>query len=141
MANLFVKCPNCGTTHFFNILSKTMQVCPECEYHHKLDAPTRLKYTVDKGSFEEFDKKLRSDDPLDFPEYVNKLKVAQKKRATLGFLASYLWFGICIVIMDTRFIMASMGLLLAKNFIEYATNNGCQLFFCGFRRLRGRIYF
>ncbi|HBD93058.1 MAG: acetyl-CoA carboxylase subunit beta [Spirochaetes bacterium GWF1_31_7] len=128
MSNLFIKCPSCGTTHFSNILAKSLFVCPECAFHHKLDAPSRLKYTIDKGTFEEFDKKMRSLDPLSFPEYEEKLKIAHKQTgqnsAVVSGKAKIGGLDTVIVVMDTRFIMASMGSVVGEKItraFEYAT--------------------
>lgn len=130
MSSLFIKCPSCGTTHFSNILAKTLFVCPDCSFHHKLDAPIRLKYTVDKGTFEEFDKKMKSMDPLEFPQYEEKLKAAHKQTglnsAVVSGKAKMGGVDITIVVMDTRFIMSSMGSVVGEKItraFEYATAN------------------
>ena len=128
MANLFIKCPECGTTHFNKILSKTLFVCPECGFHHKLTSMVRLKYTIDKGSFSEFDRKMRSMDPLNFPGYDDKLKNVIKQTgsysAVIAGEAQIKGEPVVVMVMDTRFIMASMGSVvgekIAKGF-EYAT--------------------
>lgn len=130
MKPLFVKCPDCGTPHFINILSKQLHVCPDCGFHHRVDAPTRIKYTVDKGTFEEFDKKMRSQDPLAFPGYDEKLKTYMKSTNTNSAVVT----GkgkidgeeTVIVVMDSRFIMASMGSVVGEKItraFEYATEH------------------
>jgi acetyl-CoA carboxylase carboxyl transferase subunit beta len=134
MANLFIKCPNCGTTHFENILSRSLYVCPECDFHHRLDAPTRIKYTVDKGTFKEMDKKLKSADPIDFPSYDEKLKTAMKEtglnEAVICGTAEIETQPVVLVVMDTRFIMASMGSVVGEKItraFEYATKNALPI--------------
>ncbi len=118
MNGLFIKCPECGTTHFRNILAKSLYVCPDCGFHHKLDAATRIKLTVDKNTFEEFDKKMKSVDPLSFPEYEEKLKEAAKSTgqnsAVVTGKAKIGGADTVVVVMDTRFIMASMGSVVGE---------------------------
>lgn len=130
MSSLFIKCPNCGVTHFQSILSKSLFVCPECEFHHRIDSNARIKYTVDKGTFKEFDKKLKSVDPLSFPSYEEKLKIAMKEtninEAVVYGTAEIDKNKCVLVVMDTRFIMASMGSVVGEKItraFEYATEN------------------
>ena len=138
MPNLFIKCPNCGTTHFENILSRAFYVCPECNFHHRIDSDKRVKYTVDKGSFKEMDKKIKSGDPIDFPFYEEKLKVAMKdtglNEAVVYGPASIEGLPLTLVVMDTRFIMASMGSVVGEKIaraFEYATSHNLPIvIFC-----------
>ncbi len=130
MSNLFIKCPSCGTTHFQNILAKHQYVCPECQFHHRMNCWTRVNITADKGSFKEFDKKLKSVDPLGFPQYEDKLKAAIKAS---GENEALLWgtgrieeMPVVIFVMETRFIMASMGSVVGEKLtraFEYAIEN------------------
>ncbi|HOV14193.1 MAG TPA: acetyl-CoA carboxylase, carboxyltransferase subunit beta [Spirochaetota bacterium] len=138
MPNLFIKCPNCGTTHFENILSRALYVCPDCDFHHRIDSEKRIKYTIDKGSFKEFDKKMRSGDPIGFPQYEDKLKIAMKEtglnEAVVSGTATIDGNLLTLVMMDTRFIMASMGSVVGEKIsraFEYATANNLPIvIFC-----------
>jgi acetyl-CoA carboxylase carboxyl transferase subunit beta len=130
MSNLFIKCPNCGTTHFQKILDKNLYVCPECSFHHGMNYTQRIHITTDKGSFREFDKKLKSADPLSFPVYEEKLKTAMKNtginEAVVCGSAKIEEIQIVIFVMDTRFIMASMGSVVGEKItraFEYAIEN------------------
>ncbi len=150
MSNLFIKCPNCGVTHFQSILVKSLYVCPECEFHHSIDSASRIKYTVDKGSFHELDKKLQSIDPLNFPNYDEKLKSSMKatnmNEAVVTGTAAIEENPCVIVVMDTRFIMASMGSVVGEKItraFEYATENKLPIIiFCasGGARMHEGIY-
>ena len=130
MANLFIKCPNCGTTHFQNILAKYQYVCPECQFHHKMNAWTRINITIDKGTFKEIDKKLKSTDPFNFPEYEDRLKKAMKEtgenEAVLCGEGKIEENPVALFVMETRFIMASMGSVVGEKItrlFEYAIQN------------------
>lgn len=136
--NLFIKCPNCNTTHFQNILSKNLYVCPDCNFHHKMHSWSRIKITVDKGSFKEFDKKMKSIDPLGFPKYEEKLKVAIKNtghnEGVMCGSAKIEKIPIVLIVMEPRFIMASMGSVVGEKItraFEYAAENGIPVIaFC-----------
>lgn len=138
MANLFIKCPQCGTTHFQKILERTQYTCPECDHHHRMHAWSRIKITVDKGSFKEFDKRLKSIDPLGFPKYADRLKRAIKEtgenEAVLCGSATIEKNPVAMFVMETRFIMASMGSVVGEKItrtFEYAIENNLPVIgFC-----------
>jgi acetyl-CoA carboxylase carboxyl transferase beta subunit len=139
LKDLFIKCPSCGITHFQKILMKSQFICPECNFHHRIGSLLRIKYTVDKGSFKEKDKKIKSVDPLGFPKYADRTKLAVK---TTG-LNDALVYGTAtidgvstvVVIMDTNFIMGSMGSVVGEK-ITRAFELGIEkslpvIIFCG----------
>lgn len=60
-------------------LDRNGRVCPHCGKHYRLAATDRIGFTFDKGSFVEIDADLSSADPLEFPEYQDKLLSAIAK--------------------------------------------------------------
>lgn len=76
---LWNKCPRCGDISFARDVERNLNVCPKCEYHHKLRARERLDLTVDEGSFVEIDANITSVDPLCFPDYADKIGRARAK--------------------------------------------------------------
>lgn len=130
MSSLFIKCQNCGTTHFQKILVKHKYVCPECNFHYRIDSWSRIDITVDKGSFKEFDKKLKSLDPLGFPKYEERVKQAIREtglnEAVVCGTAKIEKKDIVLIVMEPNFIMASMGSVVGEKItraFEYAINN------------------
>ena len=87
--------------------------CPNCRYHARLTAKERLQITADANSFVEYDAELESLDPLSFPNYAEKVAQLQEKTG----LKDAVLTGECtiqgsravIIIMDSHFMMASMG--------------------------------
>lgn len=71
---LMNKCSKCGSIQYSKELDKNLKVCPACGYHMRLNAMDRIRYTLDEGSFTEYDEDLVSVDPLNFPGYINKLE-------------------------------------------------------------------
>ena len=81
---LWTKCPACSAILFMPELERNLRVCGKCGYHYRLGWKERLVITADEGSFEGLDSDLRSADPLDFPDYQQKL--AKGRAAILAYL-------------------------------------------------------
>ena len=85
---LWKRCPGCQATIFRKEAEKRLNVCPECDYHFRVDARTRIKQLNDPGTFEEFLADLESSDPLEFTDripYKQRLQeVKGKWRAQLS---------------------------------------------------------
>ena len=69
---LWNKCPKCGEISFARDVERNLNVCPKCDHHHRLPARQRIELTADPDSFREFDEKMKSLDPLEFPNYAAK---------------------------------------------------------------------
>jgi len=121
-AGLWTKCPSCGEILFKKELEKNLQVCPKCNHHYRLGAMERLAITVDEGSFEEFATELRSQNPLDFPDYEAKI---EKGRANSGLedgmvvgRASIGGFPVVIGVVDFAFMGGSMGSVYGEKVVR-----------------------
>ena len=129
--NLLFKCPRCGNVVFMEEFNAGLKVCPNCSYHARISCQERLDLTVDRGSFVEYDADLRSVNPLGFEGYEDKIAAAQEKTG----LKEAVITGECtirtrkcvIIIMDSRFMMASMGSVVGEKVtraFERATEKG-----------------
>ena len=81
--NFWTKCPGCEEMIFHRQLEENLQLCPNCDYHLKLDAKTRVKSLFDDGSlnFIKLEKQIHTD-PLKFRDvkkYSDRLKDARAK--------------------------------------------------------------
>jgi acetyl-CoA carboxylase carboxyl transferase subunit beta len=79
--NVFVKCEECDAPLYKRDLEESLQVCPHCNYHFRLDAPSRLALLFDDKTYEELDAEVISLDPLEFVDtkpYPERLKQAQR---------------------------------------------------------------
>ena len=74
-----IKCPSCGNIMEKRALGK-LRICPKCAKLFRMNAKDRIKYIVDKDSFEEFDVNMESKNPLNFPDYISKVKSLQKEQ-------------------------------------------------------------
>lgn len=110
--NKWVKCPGCRQAIYIKNLGDA-RICDHCGYTFRIGARERLRLTVDPGSFEEWDSDVVTEDPFNFPGYPEKIKQLQEKTK----LKEAVLIGKAIVgrqvtaigVMDTRFMMASMG--------------------------------
>jgi len=76
---LWTKCSGCSKTIYNKNLEKNLKVCPECGYHFYLRGEERINITLDEASFSEYNSNIYSDNPLDFPEYEEKLTKGEEK--------------------------------------------------------------
>ena len=124
------KCPRCQGTSPLSKYEELRRVCPKCNYHGRLSSTERIAITVDKDSFREINGKMRGADPLDFPDYAEK---QAELRASTGLneavitgTASIKGTPVVIGVMDSRFMMGSMGSVVGEKItraFEYATEH------------------
>lgn len=128
--NMWAKCPNCKRTLYTKDMGAE-KVCPYCSYSFRIGAWERLALTVDEKSFEEWDNDLRTKDPLNFPDYLEKIAAMQEKtelnEAVLTGKATIDGQELGIGVMDANFIMGSMGTIVGEKItrlFERATEQG-----------------
>ena len=125
------KCPRCQDTSPLSKYEELHRVCPKCNYHGRLSSKERIAITVDKESFKEFDKDMKSLNPLDFPEYDEKQQELRDSTevndAIVTGTATIKGSPVVIGVMDSRYMMGSMGSVVGEKIaraFEYATENG-----------------
>jgi acetyl-CoA carboxylase carboxyl transferase subunit beta len=133
----WVKCEDCGDTIYKKTLDENFKVCSKCNFHFTLSAYERISQFVDEGSFEEFDKDMKSGDPLGFKgpkAYPVKLEEDQKATgmtdACVIGKALLEKKTIALGVTDSRFIMGTMGQVVGEKItrvVEYATKNKLPL--------------
>lgn len=114
---LFSKCPACKVILYKNDLGLE-KTCQHCSYNFRITAQERLALTVDDSSFEELFTGIKTKNPLDFPNYLEKLAAIRQKtgldEAVLTGKATIGGQPVAIGIMDSNFIMASMGTVVGE---------------------------
>lgn len=118
---LWVRCNNCGAMVYRRILEEELHVCPECDYHHRVDARTRVRQLNDPETFEEFLPNLESSDPLRFTDrisYRDRLRKVRKDTGESeaiivgkGFIKGR---PVIMGVMNPNFIMGSMGSVVGE---------------------------
>lgn len=114
---LFAKCPACKHMIYKKDLGLA-KICPTCSYNFRISAKERLALTVDEGSFQEYFTDIETTDPLNFPGYLDKLAKAKAAtgldEAVLTGKALIKQQTVALGIMDSHFIMASMGTVVGE---------------------------
>ncbi len=124
-------CKQCGTEIPYSKYIENSCICTECGAYFRMRAVERLDATVDKGSFQEIDRKLKSKNPIDFPEYAEKLEKAEKtsglNEGVVCGTAKIDGMDCALFIMDSAFMMGSMGTVVGEKItrlFEKATSLG-----------------
>ena len=111
-------CKACGTEIPYETYLANQCVCPSCGAYFRMRAAERLAITVDAGSFSEIDKKLKSKDPIGFPDYAQKLEKAEKvsglNEGVVCGTAKIDGNDCALFIMDSSFMMGSMGTVVGE---------------------------
>lgn len=117
-ADVWHKCKHCEAMVYRKDFEQNLKVCPRCGYHERIGAWERLGITVDDGSFVEWDADLEPVDPLNFPEYAEKVRRDQQrtnlKDAALTGKATIEGMPVAIGITDFNFMGGSMGSVVGE---------------------------
>lgn len=108
-----VVCPACKKELIKATVVKKKYVCYECGHYFRVRAKNRIKMVADAGSFEAWGEELTTGNPLNFPEYEDKVAQTQEKTG----LKEGVTIGKCTIygeqtvlgVIDARFMMGSMG--------------------------------
>ncbi|MGJ7920444.1 acetyl-CoA carboxylase, carboxyltransferase subunit beta [Neobacillus sp. LXY-4] len=115
---IMIKCPKCKKNMYTKELVKNLKVCLHCSYHFPLNSRERLESFVDEGSFEEINQNMVSTNPLQFPDYLEKLEADRAKtginEAVVTGMAKINNFSAVVAVMDSTFRMGSMGSVVGE---------------------------
>lgn len=125
-AGLMTKCDHCGQIYYRKEMEKNLFVCPNCDHHHQMRAWSRIDSLFDDNSFKEWDKDLMTANPLDFPEYLEKVASDQKKtrlnEAVVTGTGTIDGQSVAFAVMDSRFRMGSMGSVVGEKIARAIEN-------------------
>ncbi|QHS22999.1 acetyl-CoA carboxylase carboxyltransferase subunit beta [Virgibacillus sp. MSP4-1] len=123
---LMKKCPHCKQIFYRKELDNQLQVCPNCGHHHQLSSRERIDMLFDADSFEEWDHNMISENPLDFPDYLEKLEKDRLKtkinEAVVTGKGTINGFQTAVAVMDARFRMGSMGSVVGEKIARAVEN-------------------
>jgi len=118
---LWEKCSNCGEIIHKKQLENNLWTCTKCSFHFRIGSQEYIEILLDKGSFKEMDKKMRSGDPLEFEdtkkykdrihETIKKLGLNDAVRTGTGKLNG---MDVALGCMDFKFIGGSMGSVVGE---------------------------
>lgn len=118
ITGLWEKCPECQEIIYKSDIEQNLQKCPHCDYYFAMSAKERINLLIDEDTFQEMDKDLASQNPLNFPGYEEKYQKAVEKTGTLEGVVAGVGdiFGIkvSIAVMDFDFLGGSMGSVVGE---------------------------
>lgn len=116
--NIWVKCKSCNEILLRKDIEDNKGICPKCDLHLRKSSRDRINITLDSGTFVEYDADLRSKNPLDFPDYEAKLKIAEENSGEKDAVVTgegEIGGNPCVVcVMDSNFMMGSMGSVVGE---------------------------
>ncbi|MGN0367409.1 MAG: acetyl-CoA carboxylase, carboxyltransferase subunit beta [Wujia sp.] len=120
-------CPKCKQEFKKSVIKDNMNVCIACGYHYVVSAEKRVRLLVDPGSFKPLKCKVGFSNPLNMPDYEEKIERLQEKTG----LEEAVYTGVgkiegneaVIAVMSSKFLMGSMGMAVGEKVthaVEYA---------------------
>lgn len=115
---MWIKCTSCNKSVYKKDVEDSLMICPECNNYFRMNAKDRINQVIDKNTFCELDQDLMSSNPLEFPNYEEKVKKLVKStnmnEAVVTGIGSINNIQIAIGVMDSRFLMGSMGSVVGE---------------------------
>jgi acetyl-CoA carboxylase carboxyl transferase subunit beta len=112
----WTKCPACGAFIYRKRLERSLNVCPECSHHFRLQMEDRLSLLLDEGSFIELGEDIEPVDVLQFKDskpYPARLEEAQRatgrREGVVYGMATISGHPVILAAMDFGFIGGSLG--------------------------------
>lgn len=119
---LWVKCDKCGNILYSKDLDKSLSVCPKCGFHFVIDANERITQLIDPGTFVEMDANVQTQDPLGFPDYLQKLYKYQDetgmKDAIITGKGQISGQPVFIAVIDFNFMRGSMNTVVGEKIVR-----------------------
>ena len=138
MSTETVNCKVCGKEYVRDTLRRKKYICDVCGFHFRIPAMDRISMIADKGTFEEWEADLETENYLEDDTYDDTLKRAKEntglREAVLVGKGKVLGVEIALGVCDSNFIMASMGHVVGEkitSLVERATAERLPVFiFC-----------
>lgn len=126
----WVKCEECKEIIYKDILRENLNICPHCGHYFRMHVNRRLEMIVDAGTYEDFNLNIDSTNPLELEDYPKKIKSLREKtelqEAVACGTAQINGENIVICIMDSGFLMGSMGIVVGEK-ITYSIEKAIEL--------------
>jgi acetyl-CoA carboxylase carboxyl transferase subunit beta len=115
---IMTKCPSCKKIMYTKELNKNLKVCLHCSFHFQMNAKERIDSFIDGGSFEEINEEMISENPLNFPGYLEKIEKDRQKsklnEAVVTGIGEVSGNKVVLAVMDASFRMGSMGSVVGE---------------------------
>lgn len=117
----WTKCEKCGEIIYARQLELNAWVCFKCDYHFRIGSDQYISILFDDKSFKEYDRKMKSADPLEFEdtkkyserisEAIKKTKLYDAVKTGIGEINGK---KVSFACMDFKFIGGSMGSVVGE---------------------------
>lgn len=123
---LWFKCEHCeNTIYSMDVLED--KICPKCLNYYRMSGYERINFVVDENSFNELFNDTQGKNYLSYPNYDEKLAMLREEldveEAVITGVCTVSKIKACVGVMDSRFIMGSMGSVVGEKItklFEYA---------------------
>ncbi len=122
---LWTKCKGCGQVLYRTELERTLDVCPKCEFHHRITARKRLEFFLDKEPQVEIGAEIEPIDSLKFKDskkYKDRLTQAQKttgeKDAMVVIMGQVRGLAVVTAAFEFGFMGGSMASVVGERFVR-----------------------
>ncbi|NFT08350.1 MULTISPECIES: acetyl-CoA carboxylase, carboxyltransferase subunit beta [unclassified Clostridium] len=133
-SGMWTKCSNCNNMIYYEDLENNKYVCTKCNQHFRISPKERIKQIFDKDTFKEMWNSLKTNNPIDFENYEEKINQSQSntgsKEAVVTGVGRINDLEVACAIMDSFFMMGSMGTVVGEKItriVEYATENNLPI--------------
>ncbi len=133
----WIYCKGCKDHVFKKDIEDNLNICPKCNTHSRIKARDRINLLTDKDSFNEFLFDLKTQNPLNFPKYIDKLNTYRDKtseeEAVICGVGEINKIKSVLCVMNPDFMMGSMGSIVGDKItysIEYAAENNLPIIIC-----------
>lgn len=118
------RCDQCGHTDIRERFEKALNVCPECGHHRRFSAEEYLELLTDEGTWKELFAGIKSQDPLAFESYADRLATAQQKTGAMDAIytgaARLEEMPLHLGVMNFAFMGGSMGSVVGEKVARLA---------------------
>lgn len=111
-------CSDCNVTLPLSTVKKNLYVCPECGKHAKISARRRMAGLADPGTFRKIRFTIPFNNPLDYPDYEDKISGLKTKtgldEGVLSGICEIEGYKAVVAVMAPEFLMGSMGVAVGE---------------------------
>ena len=123
-----VACPSCKAEVLKDMLKESLGVCPHCGYYFPLSPKRRLAMLSDEKQVKKHFHPLKSVNPIDFPDYEEKLLENRDKTKLSDAIVTEIikidGITVAVGVLDGRFLLGSMGTVVGEEIARLAEYAG-----------------
>ena len=125
----WLKCEKCHEIIYKDTVRSNLNICPNCGHYFRMHIGKRIELVIDEGTYKRFDLNIETTNPLDLEDYPKKLAALREKtnleEAVACGTGKIKGEDIVICIMDSGFLMGSMGVVVGEK-ITYSIEQAVE---------------